>query len=572
MDPRTVQIRRMVMMKRVFSLLAALALLLFCLGPAAAEEGTVVVKNYSQLAEALNNRKAEKILIAARYKHGTKEIINLEPEGRTVTILPENGESALINGRVDIAGEGTVIFENVSIEGPAGEAGLWVGGGASVSIGSVTGGKAVNDNGCPAVIVEDGTLTIGRAVGSDGRTGFGGDGIFAFGNSAVTVHEALGGSAKKGFGGSGAVVFGSVKITVSGSAAGGNGLYAAGKGVLAGLNGTVDGDGTLADGSLLDGKKTIDPETVINRITLEHAVRSGKTEILLSPKFRAGSGFLDDLLLFSASEAPVRIASESDEKPATVDCQLGFCDGTWKLDNLRLSMNSREWARCLWAVGSADVTATGSITAKGETCGIYATDNAKVEYTGDCVAADYGVFATGSASVVFNGNISEANKKMTAAGTNGNASLTINGDITVTADANALLSYGGKLEMTGSVQASKNHQYPVIYIRGGEIILNGPLSCEGQATAVYNKGGSVTINGDVTDMTTKKYPVQLTESAGTVTINGTLTASHTGITADGGAAVLNGDLIVISKDNWAMTSWNDPGSVTVNGELKHIIP
>ena len=558
-------------MKRILSLLAALTLLAACL-PAFAEEAGVVVRNYRQLAGAINEQHADRILISAKYKHGTDEIINLSPEGRIVTILPENGESAIINGRVDITGPGTVLFQNVSITGPAGDAGLWVGCSADVTIGSVKGGRSKKENGCPAAIVADARLTIGTAKGSDSKTGFGGDGIYAFGNSVVTVRDTAGGSASKGFGGSGAVVFGGAKITVTGSAVGGNGLYAAGKSVLTGLDSSVDGKGTLTDGSRLEGKRTLDPETVSSRITLEHAFRSGRTEILLSPGFRAGTGFLDDLCVFCASEKPVRITNLSKGNPATVDCQLYFHSGIWILDGIRFSLKGNSWTSCLWVDGSANVTAAGSMAARGEACGIFASGNGQVEYTGDCVTAYYAVYARDNASIIFNGNISGTGKGHFAAGCDDSASVTVNGNISVSGDSNALACYGGKLTMTGSVRTQKSRTWPAVFTQGGEITLNGPIQCDWQAAAIYNKGGTVTVYGDVTAMTTKKYPVELAGSAGEVTINGTLTAMRTAIRAEGGSATVNGNLIIRSRDDQKLTSCDGTGTVTVTGESKIVAP
>ena len=558
-------------MKRIFSLLAALALLLACLGTATAEEAGVVVKNYKQLADAVNEQHATRILVSPRYKHGTKDVINLYPEGRTVTLLPENGESAVINGRVDICGPGTVVFENVSIAGPAGDAGLWIGDDADVTIGSVTGGKAKRDNGFPAVIVEDARLTIDSAVGSEGRGGFGGDGIYALGNSTVKVREAVGGSAKKGFGGSGVVALGGASVTVEGSAAGGDGLYAAGKGALIGLDGVLSGEGTVADGAELEGRKTLDPENVSSLILLEHALRSGRTDILLDPRFRAGEGFTDDLVLFCAGADPVRISNASDEKPATLDHGLRFYTGTWQLENLRFSLSAKDWTACLWVTGNASVTASGSMAAKGEATGIYASIDGRIEYTGDCTSADYAAYARNNAAITFNGNIALNGKGNFGAGTDG-GTVTVNGDITVTGDSNALASFGGKLEMTGSVRSTKNKAYPTLYISGGELVVNGPVSSESQASAIYCKGGSVTVNGDVNSTTQKKYPVFLDTSAGDVTINGTLTAVHTAIRADGGSATVNGDLIIRSRENWSLTSWNNDATVTVTGESKIVAP
>ena len=558
-------------MKRILSLLSAFALLLSCL-PVSAEETGVVVRNYRQLAGAVNEQRADRILISAKYRHGTDEIINLTPRGRTVTVLPENGESAVINGRVDVSGPGSVIFQNITIVGPEGGAGLWAGSGADVTVTRVKGGRSKkNSGGCPAAIVDNARLTAGSAAGSDCKYGFGGDGIYAFGDSTVTVGDAAGGSASKGFGGSGAVVFGGAKITVTGSATGGDGLYAAGKGVLAGLDGAADGKGALADGSVLEGKKTMDPDSVTGRSTLEHALRSGRTEILLSSGFKAGSDFHKGLFLFCSSEEPIRIFSASPAAPVRVDCPLYFCCGTWNLEGIRFSLKSDAWAACLWADGSADVTASGSMTAENEACGIFASGGGRVEYTGDCSTAYYAAYASGSASILLNGNVSATGKGRFAAGCDENASVTVNGGISVHGDSGALACYGGKLTASGPVRTVRNKNRPAVLTRGGEIILNGPVNCEGQAAALSCKGGSVTVNGDVTGLAAKKYAVELAAAAGEVTVNGTLTAAQTAIRAEGGSVTVNGELIIVSNGEPEPVS-QDGGTVTVTGGTKTVSP
>ena len=561
-------------MKRILSLFTALVLLSACL-PAAAEEAGIVVKNYRQLVSAVNEQQETRILISAKYKHSTEEIINLRPDGRIITILPANGESAVINGRVDITGPGSVIFRNVTIAGPEGDAGLWIGGGADVTAGRVKGGKAKKEtSGCPAVIVSGGRLAVDTAIGSDGKSGFGGDGIYAFGESTVKVRDASGGSASKGFGGSGVVVFGGAKVTVTGSAKGGDGLYAPGRGVLAGLDGAADGAGTLTDGSLLEGKRTRDPETVNSRVTLEHAFRSGRTEILLSPDFRAGTCFPNDLFVFTASEEPVRIANASEGRPASVDCPLYFHSGTWTLEDIRFSLKSKSWAACLWAGDSADVTASGSMAARGEACGVFASGRGKIRYTGDCSTEYYAAFARDSATVVFDGNISESGRTHFAAGCEAGASVTVNGNIRVSSDACALACFGGELTIAGSVQASKNLDCAAVYITGGGIVLNGPLNCEGQGCAIRCRGGSVTVNGDVTGMTRKKHAVELTGTAGDIVINGTLTAARTAVEAGGGSVTVSGDLVIISREDCEPFSCDSESgaSVTVGGETRITAP
>ncbi len=565
-------------MKRALSLLILLALLLSCLGTALAEEAeeaeeaeiSVVVKNYKEFLAAVNEQGAIRVLISAKYKHGTTEVTNLIPAGRTVLVVPENGESAVINGRVDVYGEGAINFENISIVGPTGDIGLWVGYGASVTIGSVTGGKAKKENGFAAVIVDKGTLTIDSAVGSDGKTGFGGDGIYAFGDSTVQVREAVGGSSPKGFGGSGVIAFGGAKVTVTGSAAGGNGLYATGKGALAGLNGIVDGEGTLTDGSELEGKKTLDLEAVANRNMLENALRCGKTDILLTSGYRNNSEFPNDMYIFCPGADPVRIASADEKKPATMDGRMYLATGTWIFENIKFTLNSgKKTYTCLRAAGDANVTASGSVTAKGNAIGIAAHDNARIEFTGDCVSAANGLYANGSATIVFNGNVTVKSKTFFAVGTKENSSITLNGNVDVTGDSNGLDANGGTITMTGAVHVKGSADYPAVFAAGGEINLTGPIINDGKSGCITCRGGNVTVTGDVTGKTTTRYPVYMEQDAGDVTINGTLYAVCPAYKVMHGNLTINGDVIIRTKKYWTtFSTTTQPGTSTVTGETK----
>ena len=557
-------------MKRVLSLLILLALLLSCAGSAIAEdaESAVVVKNYKELVSAVNEQGATRVLISAKYKHGTTDILAIEPGGRTVLIAPENGESAVINGRVDVNGEGTVNFENVSIVGPAGEIGLFVGFGANVTIGSVTGGKAKKENGFPAVIVEVGTLTIDSAVGSDGKSGFGGDGIYTFAG-VVLVREAVGGSAPKGFGGSGVVAFGGSTVTVTGSATGGNGLYAPGKGVLLGLNGAVEGEGALIDGTELEGKKTLDLETVTNRNMLEYALRSGKTDILLAPGYRPQSEFPFYMVLFPAGTEPVRIASANEKKPATMDGHQFIYFGTWTFENIKFTNNTGKKSDICLRVGwNSHVTASGSITVKGSSMGIVAADKSWIEFTGDCISDNSGIEAKSGATVILNGNVKIKSKGKYAVGATDNGSVTVNGNVDVAGDSNALYSQGGSITVNGTVHVKGSDDYPVVYMSGGEINLTGPLTSDGQSTCIHCDGGKITVTGDVTSKSTTRYSVFMDEDADGVTINGTLYTAGPAYNVGHGQLIINGDVIIRTRKEWG--SYGDtkaPGKSKVNGKI-----
>ena len=138
-------------------------------------------------------------------------------------------------------------------------------------------------------------------------------------------------------------------------------------------------------------------------------------------------------------------------------------------------------------------------------------------------------------------------------------------------DSGALACYGGKLTASGPVRTVRNKNRPAVLTRGGEIILNGPVNCEGQAAALSCKGGSVTVNGDVTGLAAKKYAVELAAAAGEVTVNGTLTAAQTAIRAEGGSGTVNGELIIVSNGEPEPIS-QDGGTVTVTGGTKTVSP
>ena len=532
-----------------------------------------MVKNYEELVHALSDQNVTRVMISAKYKHSVNEHRYIALSGRTVLIVPENGESAVINGRVDITGSGTVNFENVSIEGPAGDVGLCIKSGASVTIGSVTGGKAKKENGYAAVIVEDATLTIDSAVGSDGKGGFGGDGIYAFGNSTVQVREAVGGSAPKGFGGSGVVAFGGAKVTVTGSATGGNGLYTPGKGVLVGLNGAVDGEGTLTDGTELEGKKSLDLEAVANRNMLENALRCGKIDILLTSGYKTNSKFPNEMRLFCAGADPIRIASADEKKPATMDGRLYVSMGTWTFENIKFTISTNDkylQDACLWITDDANVTASGSVTAKNTSIGIYAEDNAKVEFIGDCVSAANGVFSRGGAAIVFNGNVTVKSKQFFAVGARNYSSIILNGNVDVTGDTNALYIDGSsRLTMTGSVHIKGTTSIPAVYANGGEMTVTGPITNDGKSACIECVGGNITVNGDITAKTTEYYPVYMDNNAGEITINGTLFTVIPAYNILHGNLTINGNIIIRTKqtwDSWGVTT--PPGTVTVTGETK----
>ena len=547
--------------------------LCFCLALTGATFGEmgdgVVVNNHFSLQFEVNEKKTDLILIGEGYKHNTRVPTPLKVEaGRTVVIRPAKGDSITIRSRIDIEGEGSVIFEGVRITAPAGSIGLQIGGGAHVRIDSVTGGDSRGNDGNTAVIIRDSELEIVSAAGSDGKSGMGGDGIYAFGQSTVQVHEARGGSAPKGVGGSGVVAFGGAKVTVTGSAEGGNGLYGAGKGVLTGLNGSADGDGELRDGSLLESKKAVDPEDISTRALLENALRNGLEEIRLNPKFKGTNTMDPYMYAFTPASGKVRIIGNPEGKHPNLGCQLTICTGEWTFDGVDNDFQTKSYDPCLQVIGDGKVIWNGSLAGSGRACGLYAGDEAEATVTGDIQSANTGVRVTGNARAIINGNVTCSGKNEYGVETGGNGCATVNGDVSTTRDAYALGVRGGKIDMTGTVHGKANHSYSTIYISAGEIRLQGELLSDGNAQAIYNRGGDILIEGNVVSGAAKKAPIRMTKGSGSVTIHGNLTTKTEAAQVEGGTLIIDGDLILKNKVKGSAYTVTGEGQVTVIGEVR----
>ena len=321
--------------KYLFACIAAVLMICTVLMSAALAEG-VVVHNFKELLDAVNNQSQAVVLIAANYRHNSTEIENLVlRESQVLDILPENGESATINGRIDIVGPGFVTFEGVNIQGQPGSIGLWIGEQADVTVhGTVSGGKG-SVHGVPAVFVDEGSLTIDAAIGSDGGKGIGGDGIMVT-HGTVTVQEAIGGNAKQGLGGCGVRAFGNCRATVKGSATGGNGLINPGKGVLLGLDSTLTSEGQITDGTKIETRNPPNTEIVTSVALLENALREGRDNITISGKFKTEGFPCADWIFFTPQTELVRISAE-EGKSATFKFPWNCTCGNWELNRIILA-------------------------------------------------------------------------------------------------------------------------------------------------------------------------------------------------------------------------------------------
>ena len=559
---------------RAAALLLAFAVLLFTGAASSRAEDAPVVKSYPELLDAVNNQKADRVLISAKYKQKGSEGTNIDLGGRTVTLVPETGDSVTITARFDVYGEGNLVLEGVNLVGPQGSFALWVGGGAHVTLGSVTGGKAKGNHGNPAVILDGGMLTADLAAGSDGTAGLGGDGVYAFGKAEATVREARGGSAAKGVGGAGVVVFDGAKATVTGEAVGGDGLYAGGKGILVGLNGEAGGEGKVTDGRMLESKKPVDPSDIVNMALLQNAIRNGETDIRLSPKFKSGGGFDINMSQFAATAETVRISGSTDVKKRTVlDFEWSLVTGSWEISEADMVSSSKKWNPCIYAIGDAQIVVNGDMTVKnaGNGC-IGASGNARVTVNGKCASAGEIAYANGHAAVELNGPLESRGKEQAALGTNGSAVIHAKGDIQVNGDGNAVAARGGSVIVEGNISAKKNKSYPALYVAGGEVTVIGSVTTDSQAQTIYCKGGRVTVQGDVTSAAKKNYTVRMLDDAEEVHILGDLNAASIAARVEAGTLKVDGNLTIRSKESWALYSTDGEGQVTVDGTADRVNP
>ena len=442
-------------MKKIIAFLTVLTMVLvLCANLViASADGEVTVKNYKELVKAVNEQKADKILISPKYKHGTKEIINLLVKDRNITIAAENGESAVIDGRVDIYGEdgrGTVTFENVSINASQDSGiGLWVGHGPEVIIDSIHGGDSKTSQGGPGAVVIAADLTVGSASGGDAVNGMGGDGILVQGDSRIEAREVKGGNCTNGVGGAGVVATGGATVTVTESVTGGDGAVCPGKALLIKPDCSADISGVRKDGEQLESKKAPDPEIISSYALLLNALRNGKKEIHLDRSYKGGIKFgFGDIPIYVEGDGKITISGAYNDKLQKIDLGLCVCGGDWEISGLDIQTKNEG----LTVLGGAHVVFNGNVTSSS------------------AVHPPLGVI--GGSTVEATGNFTATNAMCAVYMDDG--TLTVKGTVMETGKHNAIYIDGGKMKMEGTV-IQKSNVYDAIYLRGGELELKGTI-------------------------------------------------------------------------------------------------
>ena len=486
------------------------------------KDETVTVKNYAELQKAINETRANHILISSKFKYGKADSDSIKIYGeRKVTISPENDEHAVIDGKLTVSGNGALVLHRVDIESKT--IGLDVGGGIHVTACKIHGGSAA-DSGFPAVTAANSEMTIEEAVGGDGKTGIGGDGIYAIGGAIIEVKSAHGGSAETGVGGSGIVVMGGAKVTVTDEATGGNGQIAPGKATLSGLNGEIILQGKTTDGVLLESKKPVNPDEITSFALLQNALRNGKTEINLSPKFKITEKNWEEcygwLPLFASGDQTVTITGPANGKALKVNGTFRLNCGKWLFTGIQLN-NSKKTA-ALGIDGYAEVEWNGDISVTG--------------------SATNAVVARGLGQLTVNGNIASSSKDNPAVALSGSPTIRINGSIIQKGNNNALILRGGKIAMNGNISSTAS--YPVIWILYGQMKQIGNITSNKSTCVHIHEDGIVQIQGEV-QLPNKKFFALYIAMHGFISVDGTIDAPYPGRcrTSPYGEILLNGTKI-----------------------------
>ena len=550
---------------RFLSTLLVLALVFSCdaLPVAAGEETehgeTVTVSNASELYKALNRSDVERILISAKYKHGKDVLKTNDPDTYytqtnsrfTKIIAPENGESAVIDGRLDIRG-GTVIFENVTIEAANDQVGLYVREYATVTISSVRGGDSKKADGSPAVIVNNATLSIGSASGGSAANGLGGEGIIALNSAVVTVDSATGGSGGKGVGGVGVLADSGSTVQVRESVKGGDGEAAPGQAVLTPNPENVSVSGVSENGQQLEAAKPVNPDDITTYALLVNALRSGKTEIRISSKYKHADLTPREFIpLIIPGDETVRILPEKEGKLQKLTECFDIANGSWEISGFDLSCPGENVP--LVVTGNAKVSFTGNITAQKKDA-VRLSDSARLSFTGNITVS--GRRANG---VYLRYSYSDLSPE-----------AEITGDITVKGDGSAIDAQSGSVTVTGNLtKTASGDQILLEASNKASVRVTGNLEAANTNAAVSRSGATVTIDGNVKIKQKNYYP--LVADSGTITMNGTVTAQLEPYVVKG-VIILNGEKLIVKMSEETAKIVEKFEKVTVEHSLMYNNP
>ena len=414
-----------------------------------------------------------------------------------VTVSSQNASG------VNATGGEVTVNGNVTASGKQGK-------GVKASGGEVTVNGDVQATGEGGVAVQSSGDSTVNVTGDANGYHFGVD---ASGGSTVTVgKDAIGGAAAV------QAIGEETKVTVEGNAHSdeSTGAYAA-NGSTIEVKGNVSGGmGAIAVGSTV--KVGGD---VTGGYTGVDAYGEG-TEVNVTGNVTATTG----TGVNAAGGAQVTVGTE--EKPATVTSANG---------------------RGVKAAGEGtQVTVTGNVSSDGT--GVEAKDGGKVEVGGSVTGGDgyekHGIDASGAGTEVkVGGNVSSESYQGSGVNATDGAQVEVVGGVSTIQGDNAVNASGAGTKVTvGGNVTNTFYGGTAINADNGSTVTVGteekPATVTGNSGVHARDGGTVTVKGDVTGE--EGFGVSTSNSTSTVTVDGNVKSSSSGIIVDGGAVKVTGDV------------------------------
>jgi len=220
----------------------------------------------------------------------------------------------------------------------------------------------------------------------------------------------------------------------------------------------------------------------------------------------------------------------------------GSCELTGATAQASGTEDDATFANAIMADSGAKVVVNGDVTATGVSAdGIDIMGGSQITVNGNVSAqSGEGVFATDDGTqATVNGTIS-AGDGGDAVSTDANAVVTVNGNLVATGDMTyGIIAFGGsQVAVTGAISA-ENGEGIYASDSGTQVTVTGNISAQGNYVVDSESGAKVTVTGNVlaTDLTGSaadewgSWPVGVYAASGTVTINGNVISSDTGVYA-----------------------------------------
>ncbi len=279
------------------------------------------------------------------------------------------------------------------------------------------------------------------------------------------------------------------------------------------------------NGQQPEAAKPVNPDDITTYALLVNALRSGKTEIRISSKYKHADLTQREFIpLLIPGEETIRILPEKEGKLQKLTECFDIANGSWEISGFDLNCSGENIP--LVVTGDAKVSFTGNITAQKEDA-VRLSDSAKLAFTGNITVSGR--------------NVSGVYLPSSDNGLSPEAEIT--GNITVKGDGSAIRAQAGSVTVTGNLAKTSNGDQILLEASNeASVRVTGILEAANTNAAVSRSGADITIDGDVKIKQKDYYP--LVADGGTITMNGTVTAQLEPYVLKG-MIILNGEKLTV---------------------------